>query len=78
MKFLLKPTDVAVDGIPQSNAHGVMHKRNLLQTVMAPIPDLRAGINDPADPSAFQGNFFLFYCSSPSDLRIDNVVSNTT
>ncbi|CAH1102590.1 unnamed protein product [Psylliodes chrysocephalus] len=42
------------DGIPQSNAHGVMHKRNLLQTVMAPIPDLRAGINDPADPSAFQ------------------------
>ncbi|XP_074040441.1 calmodulin-regulated spectrin-associated protein patronin isoform X3 [Leptinotarsa decemlineata] len=42
------------DGLPSSNAHGVMHKRNLLQTVMAPIPDLRSGIDDPADPSAFQ------------------------
>ncbi|XP_057664944.1 patronin isoform X8 [Diorhabda carinulata] len=47
-------TDVAVEGLPQSNAHGVMHKRNLLQTVMVPIPDLRSGIDDPADPSAFQ------------------------
>ncbi|KAL3282263.1 hypothetical protein HHI36_005454 [Cryptolaemus montrouzieri] len=33
--------------------HGVVHKRNLLQTVMIPIPDLRSGI-DEADNSAFQ------------------------
>ncbi|XP_057665161.1 patronin isoform X33 [Diorhabda carinulata] len=44
----------STEGLPQSNAHGVMHKRNLLQTVMVPIPDLRSGIDDPADPSAFQ------------------------
>lgn len=42
---------------PASNSHGVMHKRNLLQTVMAPIPDLRSGLDDPttSDPTAFQG-----------------------
>ncbi|CAG9862690.1 unnamed protein product [Phyllotreta striolata] len=39
------------EGLPHTNAHGVVHKRNLLQTVMAPIPDLRAGIDDP---TAFQ------------------------
>ncbi|XP_023310472.1 patronin isoform X3 [Anoplophora glabripennis] len=42
------------DGMPPSNAHGVTHKRNLLQTVMAPIPDLRSGLDDPTNPTAFQ------------------------
>lgn len=52
---------------PPSNLHGVTHKRNLLQTVMAPIPDLRSGLDDPttSDPTAFQGkenfpNFSVF------------------
>ncbi|CAH1117780.1 unnamed protein product [Phaedon cochleariae] len=40
--------------MPPSNLHGVIHKRNLVQTVMAPIPDLRSGIDDHADPTAFQ------------------------
>ncbi|KAJ8916210.1 hypothetical protein NQ315_016349 [Exocentrus adspersus] len=42
------------DGMPPSNAHGVVHKRNLLQTVMAPIPDLRSGLDDSNNPTAFQ------------------------
>ncbi|CAH2005388.1 unnamed protein product [Acanthoscelides obtectus] len=40
--------------LTQCNLHGVTHKRNLLQTVMVPIPDLRQGIDDPDDPTAFQ------------------------
>ncbi|VEN49558.1 unnamed protein product [Callosobruchus maculatus] len=40
--------------LAQCNLHGVTHKRNLLQTVMVPIPDLRQGIDDPDDPTAFQ------------------------
>ncbi|XP_072388104.1 patronin isoform X2 [Diabrotica undecimpunctata] len=42
------------EGLPSINLHGVMHKRNLLQTVMVPIPDLRSGIDEPADSTAFQ------------------------
>ncbi|CAG9771821.1 unnamed protein product [Ceutorhynchus assimilis] len=41
------------EGFPARNAHGVMHKRNLLQPVMVPIPDLRSGSDDPAT-GAFQ------------------------
>ncbi|XP_044752934.1 patronin isoform X8 [Coccinella septempunctata] len=41
------------DNFPPRNMHGVAHKRNLLQTVMVPIPDLRSGIDD-TDSSAFQ------------------------
>ncbi|XP_050505727.1 patronin isoform X1 [Diabrotica virgifera virgifera] len=45
---------ISSEGLPTINLHGVTHKRNLLQTVMAPIPDLRSGIDEPADPTAFQ------------------------
>ena len=31
---------------PPRNAHGVVHKRNLPQSVMAPIPDLRSGLDE--------------------------------
>ncbi|KAL1491179.1 hypothetical protein ABEB36_011818 [Hypothenemus hampei] len=31
---------------PVRNAHGVVHKRNLLQPAMAPIPDLRSCLDD--------------------------------
>ncbi|XP_045470895.1 patronin isoform X5 [Harmonia axyridis] len=41
------------ENFPPRNMHGVVHKRNLLQTVMVPIPDLRSGLDD-ADSSAFQ------------------------
>lgn len=49
---------------PLSNSHGVTHKRNLLQTVMAPIPDLRSSLDDPttSDPTAFQGKEFYSVC----------------
>lgn len=40
---------------PPRNAHGVVHKRNLPQSVMAPIPDLRSGLDDPS-MQVFQGN----------------------
>lgn len=46
-------------GFPPRNAHGVVHKRNLLQTVMTPIPDLRSGIDDPTNPTAFQGKTII-------------------
>ncbi|GJQ85734.1 hypothetical protein Trydic_g12140 [Trypoxylus dichotomus] len=39
---------------PPRNAHGVVHKRNLPQSVMAPIPDLRSGLDDPTVVQAFQ------------------------
>ncbi|XP_044267982.1 patronin isoform X5 [Tribolium madens] len=42
------------EGFPPRNEHGVAHKRNLLQTVMTPIPDLRSGLDDPAASAAFQ------------------------
>lgn len=65
---------MAVEGYPARNAHGVVHKRNLPQSVMSPIPDLRSGLEDvPSSP--FQGNpiyanyvlsnslaVFVFFC----------------
>lgn len=43
------------EGFPLRNAHGVVHKRNLPQSVMSPIPDLRSGLDD-ISPSTFKGN----------------------
>ncbi|XP_049822135.1 patronin isoform X4 [Aethina tumida] len=40
------------EGYPPSNEHGVVHKRNLVQAVVTPIPDLRSGLDDAA--AAFQ------------------------
>ncbi|XP_030749576.1 patronin isoform X3 [Sitophilus oryzae] len=45
---------ISSEGFPARNAHGVVHKRNLLQPVVTPIPDLRSGLDDPASPVAFQ------------------------
>ncbi|XP_031344044.1 patronin isoform X4 [Photinus pyralis] len=45
---------ISNEGFPARNAHGVVHKRNLPQSVMSPIPDLRSGLDDPASSSAFQ------------------------
>ncbi|KAF5275691.1 hypothetical protein FQA39_LY06803 [Lamprigera yunnana] len=42
------------EGFPARNAHGVVHKRNLPQSVMSPIPDLRSGLDDPTSSPAFQ------------------------
>ncbi|XP_025830608.1 patronin isoform X4 [Agrilus planipennis] len=42
------------EGFPARNAHGVVHKRNLLHSVMSPIPDLRSGLDDSSASSAFQ------------------------
>lgn len=46
----------AAEGFPARNAHGVVHKRNLLQPVVAPIPDLRSGLDESTTvATAFQG-----------------------
>ncbi|CAH0557676.1 unnamed protein product [Brassicogethes aeneus] len=42
------------EGLPPSNEHGVVHKRNLMQPVVTPIPDLRSGLDDVAAATAFQ------------------------
>ncbi|KAF5305035.1 hypothetical protein FQR65_LT18790 [Abscondita terminalis] len=45
---------ISSEGFPARNAHGVVHKRNLPQSVMSPIPDLRSGLDDPTSSPAFQ------------------------
>ncbi|XP_066144047.1 patronin-like isoform X5 [Euwallacea fornicatus] len=42
------------EGFAARNEHGVVHKRNLLQPVMTPIPDLRSGLDDSTAVTAFQ------------------------
>lgn len=60
-----------VEVFPPRNAHGVVHKRNLPQTVMSPIPDLRSGLDDPSIPTAFQGKFRRSLCCvAPLSLMI--------
>ncbi|XP_060518088.1 patronin isoform X3 [Cylas formicarius] len=44
------------EDFPARNAHGVVHKRNLLQPVVNPIPDLRSGIDNPTSSATFQVN----------------------
>ncbi|XP_019761339.2 patronin isoform X3 [Dendroctonus ponderosae] len=44
----------SAEGFPVRNAHGVVHKRNLLQPVVAPIPDLRSGLDESTAATAFQ------------------------
>ncbi|XP_071052762.1 patronin isoform X4 [Onthophagus taurus] len=44
---------MSMESFPPRNAHGVVHKRNLTQSVMSPIPDLRSNLDDPA-VQAFQ------------------------
>lgn len=45
-----------VDVHPVRNNQGVVHKRNLVQAVISPIPDLRSGMDDTSAAGAFQGN----------------------
>ena len=45
-----------VESFPARNSQGVTHKRNLPQSVVTPIPDLRSGLDDPTQATAFQGN----------------------
>ncbi|XP_076270911.1 calmodulin-regulated spectrin-associated protein patronin isoform X4 [Rhynchophorus ferrugineus] len=42
------------EGFPARNAHGVVHKRNLLHPIVTPIPDLRSGLDGAASSNAFQ------------------------
>lgn len=75
---------MAVEGFPARNAHGVVHKRNLPQSVMSPIPDLRSGLDDPPTSPAFQGNpiyvrkcfFFGHYHQETSNFIINNNSEN--